>query len=212
MPRIRKIRRTPPGGDLNYFLLDANFIANCHIPPVLVTNLHERLRIADCLAWWREIKNQVEARRARIYVPDICIAEAFKVLAKKRFDDEYFTNEQYKAARNSLSAAMRVPSTTLKARERFIPIHDIPTNRDVIIAVDRFYEVFSRKSLSVQIADLILVATAKYLMDFFDIPRTMLHIVTLDKALRRGTRAATDLPRAYDPTERWDKAARVFVP
>jgi hypothetical protein len=208
VPRIRKIARYPDG--LNYFLLDANFLANRYIPTNLVGDAHERGRIEACLAWWQELDDQVRRRAARLYVPDVCIAEAFKVLAKKRFQDGIFNDQQYKAARDGLSDGMRVASRTLKARDRFIPIHDISTSRDVIIAVDRFYEVFAKKRIHVQIADLILVATAKYLMDFFDIPKAQLHIVTLDKPLRRGTRAATDLPPAYDPTEQWDTAARVF--
>jgi len=208
VPRIRKIVRNPSG--VNYFLLDANFLANCYIQPALAANAHERSRIEDCHAWWAEIEAQVKRRRARIYVPDVCIAEAFKVLAKKRFHEQIMNDQQYKAARDALSTAIRVQSKILKARNRFIPVHDISTSRDIIIAVDRFYEIFAKTNIVVQIADLILVATAKYLMDFYDIPKSTLHIVTLDKALRRGTRVATDLPPAYDPTEPWDKAARVF--
>jgi hypothetical protein len=63
----------------------------------------------------------------------------------------------------------------------------------------------------VQIVDLILIATAKYLMEFFDIPRDSLHIVTMDTALREGISKASDLPNAYDPSLKSHQVAAVFT-
>lgn len=78
------------------------------------------------------------------------------------------------------------------------------------MSVDRFFEVFHRKGKNVGVVDLILVATAKYLMDFYDIPKPFLHIVTLDTALREGIAAVTELPNAYDPTREAHRAELVF--
>jgi hypothetical protein len=85
--------------------------------------------------------------------------------------------------------------------------------RDLIISVDRFYESFLKKkdSRGVSLADLIVAAAAKYLMDFFDIPKDRVHIVTLDRGLRIGISRINDLPNAYDPTRKEDRAARIFL-
>jgi hypothetical protein len=60
------------------------------------------------------------------------------------------------------------------------------------------------------VPDLIVAATARYLMEFFDIPRESLHIVTLDRALREGIGKVSELPNAYDPTQSAHAASRVF--
>jgi hypothetical protein len=65
------------------------------------------------------------------------------------------------------------------------------------VSVDRIYELSHKHTLGrVSVPDLILVSTAKCLVDFFDIPRTHLHIVTIDKALRAGSRTIQELPNA----------------
>lgn len=78
------------------------------------------------------------------------------------------------------------------------------TSRDVIISVDRFYELFHKNKKSVSLPDLLIVATAKYLLDFFDLPKARLHIITLDRPLWEGTRKTQELPNAYDPTHAQD--------
>jgi hypothetical protein len=87
-----------------------------------------------------------------------------------------------------------------------LPDGRIAKLRDFRFAV----ELFQRKGKHVGIVDLILVATAKYLMDFFDIPKPYLHIVTLDTPLREGIAAVNELPKAYDPTMRGHRAEVVF--
>jgi hypothetical protein len=99
----------------------------------------------------------------------------------------------------------------LRAATRKIQFHDISTTRDIIISVDRFYELFHKHGLeTVSVPDLIIVSTAKYLVDFYDIPPKRLHIVTLDKALRTGSQKIQELPNAYDPTEAADAATKIF--
>ena len=163
------------------------------------------------MEWWNEIDDQLKHDRARVFIPDICIAEAFKVLAKKYYDEKWFKSSIAMAqAKKSLSRDIRVPTTELKAAQRRIRYHDISTNRDIVISVDRFFELFAKQGKKVQIADLILVSTAKYLMDFYDIPKKSLHIVTLDTALREGIAKTTELPNAYDPTKALNRAKFVF--
>jgi hypothetical protein len=52
------------------------------------------------------------------------------------------------------------------------------------------------------VPDLIVLATAKYLLEFFDIPRERLFIVTTDQALKDGAALASDLPNALIPRSR----------
>lgn len=61
------------------------------------------------------------------------------------------------------------------------------------------------------IPDLIVPATAKYLLEFFDIPRAQLHIVTMDGRLMAGAARAADLPNACDPTLKGHRVAAVFM-
>lgn len=213
MPRFRKIARTPNAGARNYYLVDANFLANKHLLPSLAPDAKQQERIERCREWWLEIDAQLLAENARVYVPDLCIAEAFKVLAKKYYREKWFASHRdFSIARDALSKDMRTSTKELKRSTREVRYHDISTNRDIIIAVDRFFELFYKAGKGVQIVDLILLSTAKYLMEFFDIPRDMLHIVTLDTALREGIAKAGDLPNAYDPASvRSHRAEVVFV-
>jgi hypothetical protein len=113
-------------------------------------------------------------------------------------------------ARDRLGADITISHKALKMARRYIGYHDLPTTREVIIAVDRFYEVFMKHKCNVGVIDLILLAGTKYLMDFHDAPRSSLHIVTLDDALWRGTKEVLELPNAYDPTKPSDSFERVF--
>jgi hypothetical protein len=69
-------------------------------------------------------------------------------------------------------------------------LHDISTNRDIIIGVDRYYELFMTRRENVSIPDPIALATARYLLQYYDIPKERLHIVTMDSRLREGARRA----------------------
>ena len=210
MARVRKIKRNPHHYK-NYFVVDACFLANKYIPPAKAPKGHERDRINKCREWWKEIHSQLQKHKARVYIPDICIAETFKTLAKKYYQDKWFKNTDLKSARKKLRKDITILPQTLYAQDRFIPYHDIPTSRDIIIAVDRFYELFQKHEPHVSLPDLIILATAKYLIDFYDIPKQYLHIVTLDKPLWRGSKKIAELPNAYDPTEPRDACGLIFA-
>ncbi len=210
MARIRKIYLNPAQGK-NYFVIDANFLANKYIPANRATKPREKIRIQKCLEWWAEIDSQLDINKARVYIPDLCIAETFKVLAQKFYDGWFQNNNEYSKARKRLIGDNTLSDKTLRAYNRQIKYHDISTSRDIIISVDRFYEVFHKEGLTVQLPDLVILATAKYLMDFYDIPRNRLHIVTLDRNLRDGSKKIQELPNAYDPTIGKDERKSVFI-
>ena len=211
MARIRKIRRRLVEG-LNYFLIDANFLANKYIPPIVAPNDRQKRRIEKCLEWWEEIDSQLNSGKARVYVCDLCIAEAFKVLAQKYYVDKWFPNSSmYNSNKKRLIREITTTAKELSKFDRKIRYHDISTSRDLIIAVDRFFEVFLKNNLKVSLPDLIILATAKYLIDFYDIPASRMHIITLDKQLRRGARFIQELPYIYDPTQSEDERNKVFI-
>jgi hypothetical protein len=209
MAKVRKIKRTPEDG-FNYFLVDTNFLVNKHIPEACAPVGSQRQRVVACQAWWDEIDHQLDAGCAIVYVPDVCIAEAFKTLAKKRWIEKWLTAPQYEAAKKALSKDIRIPASQLRSTGRTVRFHDLSTNRDIIISVDRFFEVFMKRGKTVQVADLIFAATAKHLLDFFAIPKARLHLVTLDNALREGIGLVAELPNAYDPTRSGHRAEIVF--
>ncbi len=213
MARVRKIRRDPHEGK-NYYVVDACFLVNKYIPPSIAPSRPQRIQIEKCLDWWEEIDQQLNNNKARVYVPDLCIAESFKTLAKKYYDenDKWFKNGYaYQKARSKLRKDVTTSPDLLRAKNRQIKYHDILTSRDVIISVDRFFEQFQKKGYTVQLPDLIILATAKYLMDFYDIPKHRLHIVTLDQPLRDGSIEIQEIPNAYDPTRIQDARTKVFI-
>ncbi|HEU5180430.1 MAG TPA: hypothetical protein VFW45_06545 [Candidatus Polarisedimenticolia bacterium] len=211
MAKIRKIDRVPGNGRRNYYLVDACFLVNNYIPIAIAPSVGDQKRLTACREWWDEIHAQLNANKARVYVPDVCIAEAYKVLAKKYYTERWFkSTASFRGARQKMVKDISLPARMLKAQARRVRFHDISTSRDIIIAVDRFYEMLMKQSIEVQLPDLILLATGKYLMDFFDIPKNRLHIVTLDRKLRRGTQKIQELPNAYDPTEASDSVGRIF--
>lgn len=211
MARIRKIRRSLAEGR-NYFVIDANFLANKYIPPICAPTPYQKRRIEKCLEWWAEIDQQLSSDKARVYIPDLCIAEAFKVLAQKYYVEKWFRNSSaYNTAKKRLAKEITIEAKELAKYDRKIKYHDISTSRDLIIAVDRFFEVFMKNKFRVSLPDLIILATAKYLMDFFDIPSKHIHIITLDKQLRGGTKLIQELPYVYDPTESEDEKGKVFI-
>lgn len=220
MPRVRKIKRHLPQSQKNYYIVDANFLANKYIPHTIVPSSFEKKdrdeqvrRIKTCLEWWKEIDQQLKRDRARVYIPDICIAEAFKVLAKKRFGKTrwFVKDSAYRKALDNFKDQISISHKELTKKGRKIYYHDISTSRDIIISVDRFYQLYVYYYPSVSLADLIIVATAKYLMDFYDLSKERIHIITLDKDLRKGTRRLSELPYVYDPTQEADAAKRIFM-
>ncbi len=210
MARIRKIKRVPDDGK-NYYVVDACFLANRFIPEDRAPDAHGKKRIRLCNEWWDEIDKQLSEGTARVYIPDICVAEAYKTLAKKYYSEGWFKSSQdYNYWRSKMKEAISTSVEELKKAHRKILYHDLESTRDVMISVDRFYELFFKNKKNVSLPDLIVVASAKYLVDFYDIPKTQLHIITMDRALRDGSKRIQQVPNAYDPTVEADAREKVF--
>lgn len=216
MSRIRKI---DPGTirEKNFYLVDANFLANYALPYAASNNRSDKeiARVRTCAEWWKRILDETKKGRARVFVPDICIAEAFKVLSKKYYREQWWANATgFNYSKRRLSELVSLSHKQLQAKDRKIQVHDVPATRDILVSVGRFHEAFLKakpKSINVQIADLILVSTAKYLMDFFDIPKDRLHIVTYDKKLLQAiNKCVSELPSGYSPCEQRHSVSNVF--
>ena len=200
----------------NYFLVDANFLANRHINASHVSDKTEKERIKCAKEWWKEIRKQLINDQARVYVLDLCIAETFKVLARKYYNNEkIFSNySSYNHAKEALAKDLTLSTKDAKKSVRKIKYHDIQTNRDIIISVDRFFEKSCKeckKFGETGIVDLLILSTAKYLTDFYGLPRKKLYIVTQDNPLYKLAKSYADLPMAFNPSMKSDSAKKVFI-
>lgn len=213
MARRRAIPKDPAPGK-NYFVLDANVLVYKALSKKSTARLSgpEGERAMRCIEWLREIGRQLRTGRGRLYIPDIIIAEAFKVLGKWYYKEKRFkTPTEYSQARKRLRRFVTTSHEEMAKATRKVAVHDVPVNRDVIIGVDRFLEVMYKKNLNVQIADLLLLSITKYLIDFYDIPVNRVFIITRDRHLVKLTQSAQDVPRAIDPTEKRYDPKRTFT-
>lgn len=219
MARKRTIPKKPKGRR-NYFVVDANVLVyvalagkNKSRAISFCGDSKEEERAKRCTEWWRIIKQQIEDGDARVYVPDIGIAEAFKVLAKWYYRKGYFRNAaSYNQARRKLRQFVAATHREMSLAGRKVRVHDMPTNRDIIIAVDRFFATLYKSIQGdVSIADLILLSTAKYLMDFYDIPGESLYVLTCDRSLVHLASRIQELPRPINPTEPRYDASKTFA-
>jgi hypothetical protein len=192
--------------------VDTSFLVGRYLRPSTITNAAEQTHIRKSQEWWGEIDAQLKVDRAKVYVPALCIAEAFKVLAKKYYDDKIFKKPiDYKHARDRLRADIHLTTKKAVKPKRRILFHDIETSRDVIIGVDRFYEQAHKLKVSVGIVDLLLLATAKYLTDFYGFTDDELFVVTMDNGLYKLGRKIRDIPMTFNPLRTLDAASQIFV-
>jgi hypothetical protein len=211
---MRKKRRVIPRDpqSLNHFLVDACFLVNKYVNPTWIHDPKEKQRIQCCKEWWGEIVSQLRQGKAKVFALDIMIAEAFKTLAKKYFKERIFKYPvYYKNACERLRKDMHLSAKKARGTKRNIQFHDIQMNRDIVISVDRFFEKLHKKNLHVGIVDLLLLATGKYLMDFYGFERDELFIVTTDGSLYKLARSLHDIPPTFNPTYKRDSAFSVFT-
>ncbi|MCX7973589.1 MAG: hypothetical protein N3B16_03715, partial [Candidatus Aminicenantes bacterium] len=79
------------------------------------------------------------------------------------------------------------------------------------IGVDRFYELLYKGEDNVEITDLILLASAKYLMEFYDIKKEHLYIISCDSRLSKLASKTQEIPAVINPTESRYAAGKTFV-
>ncbi|HLC41476.1 MAG TPA: hypothetical protein VJO34_07580 [Methylomirabilota bacterium] len=210
---VYKIPKHPTS--CNYFLVDSNFLANKFLKPDSFHNAGEKDRIQKCQEWWTEIDRQMKRNKGKVYVTELCIAETFKVLAKKNFEAGIFKYpSSYRQARERLSKFLHMSPKQLRSHKRHVRCHDIDTNRDIVISVDRCFEKLFKMKKKKQvrsdpgIVDLMLLATEKYLLDFYGLTKRNLFIISADGSLCKLAKSFPDLPRTVNPLH--SKVTKVF--
>lgn len=195
-----------------YYLVDANFLANKRINEKRIKKASEKKVVTCAKSYWKHIDKQLKEGKARVYVLDLCIAETFKVLAKKYYKEGIFpSNQSYNSAKKQLHEDLHMPSKEARSSNRKIKYHDIQTTRDIIISVDRFFEKATKHYESVKIVDLLILACSKYLIDFYGIKKEELFIITQDNKLHKLAKSYKDLPLVFNPHLVEDSADKVFV-
>jgi hypothetical protein len=196
-----------------WYLVDANFLVNRYLDPRKISDKGERSRVNAAKLYWDIIDDQISQGKCKVFILDVCIAEAFKALAKK-----YFCNQpcitspaEYNRTKNRLRTDVKLSSGMASRTHRTIRFHDIQTSRDIIIGVDRFFEKVHKSQASVSIIDLMILSTAKYLVDFLGFSNKNLFIITHDNELYRLARSFNDLPKCFNPTKKQDASDKVYV-
>lgn len=141
----------------------------------------------------------------------LCISEAFAIVAKKYYGEVSITSFQKSKIERLRRQWISMNRTILRQVGRSVPVHDVSTNRDIIISTDRFLEVAMKNRLhTLSIPHLIVAATAKYLQDFFGFSSASLHVVTNDSKLAKLIRLCPEFSAPIEP--RLHSVAKVIHP
>jgi hypothetical protein len=196
-----------------FYIVDTNFLVYRFLDAARISNANEQKRAKLAQAYWAEIDTQRQAKKAKVFVLDVCIAESFKTLAKKYYKKSgIFPKAAYlKAARDRLRGEVSLSARDAARSGREIDFHDIQTTRDIVIGVDRFFEKAFKKGKNVGIIDLLILSTALYLIDFLGFERDRLHIITMDGPLYDLARTYSELPAAFNPDRPADAPEKVFI-
>ena len=208
--RVRRTLKLHPTDTVHY-LVDSCFLVNKYLDVRHISDKGHLKRVESSQKWWQVIERQVASRKAKVFVPDIVVAETFKALSKKFYGAHWPYASSYTAARNRLRDDIHLPSKEARSPSRKVGFHDIQLNRDIIISVDRFFELAAKKYKSVSIVDIIVAATGKYLIDFYGFSKSDLTIVTTDADLYGLCRACGDLPPTFNPDLPSDASNKVFT-
>lgn len=207
----RCILKTPTAEQ--FYVVDANFLVYRFLNASRIADNKEKGRAEVAKKYWTIIDQQRKDGLAKVFALDVCIAEAFKVLAKKYykknsvFPTSGYLNTARKALRNEISLSAREASKS----NRKITFHDIQTTRDIVIGVDRFFEKAFKMNKNVGVIDLLILSTCLYLVDFLGFDRERIHFITMDGALYDLARTYAELPSAFNPDRTADAPAKVFV-
>ena len=195
------------------YLVDSDFLVYRFLNVSKISNEREKQRAHLALQYWKHIDSQRYIDRARVFVLDVCIAEAFKTLAKYYYNrrDVFPTFVYYKNACDKLRKEVRHSPQQARRSIRRITFHDIQTSRDIIIGVDRFFENTHKKHKHVGLVDLLILSTARYLIDFLGISRNTIQIITMDGPLYDLARMYNELPASFNPDKKADHPSKVFV-
>jgi hypothetical protein len=210
---IQKKIPKQPNGKL-YYLIDTNFLVNKHLNPRNIQDKGEINRIKAAKEYWKIIDQQLDDNIAQVYILDVCIAETFKVFAKKYYNHEpiFKSHSSYAHVCSKVRKDITLSPKEARKSNRNIKYHDLQTNRDIIIGVDRFFENINRKKLKkLGIVDVMILSAARYLIDYYGIDKNSLAIITQDAALYKLASSYSNLPPAFIPHRQKYSSKKVFV-
>ncbi|HEY5535316.1 MAG TPA: hypothetical protein VIL99_10330 [Ignavibacteria bacterium] len=195
-----------------YYIVDANFFANKYLKPRESLNTTDRDRIENSHAWWEVVDWQVNNKIAIVFVNDLCIAETYKVIAKKYYQDKVFKYNRYKAIRKKITNNIQLSISNLVSKSRYIRYHNITVDRDIIVGASRYLEIAHKHNMqSISVIDLTILSSAKYLMDFYRIKKEQIIILTGDRKIIKCARYSNEGPSVIDPLEPKNKTENFFI-
>lgn len=207
----RKIKINPQSKV--YYLIDANFLINKHLNPNNITDKSEKQRIKSAKDYWKIIDQQLKNNIAQVFILDVCIAECFKIFAKKYYNQEpiFSSHASYSNVLSKVRKDISLSPKDVKKSNRNIKYHDIQTNRDIIIGVDRYFEIISKRKINVSVIDIMILSAARYLIDYYGIDKKHFAIITQDKNLYDLSRCFQDLPNTFNPSLIDNSVKNVFT-
>ena len=213
---MRTARRCIPKAPKNsiWYLIDACFLVNKYLDETRTKDQGEIDSISAAKQYWKIIDQQLSKGQCKIFILDVCIAEAFKVLAKKRYQKSTLIKSavEYNRTCAKMSEELRLTTKEAKRQNRTIRYHDIQTCSDIILGIDRFFEAtYKRGGAGLGTVDLMLLSTGKYLMDFYGFTKADLFLITQDRVLYKIARSLNDLPKTFNPQEPKDNYKKVFI-
>lgn len=197
MPIKRKIPLDP----INpiYYVIDSNFFANKYLLPREGENQTDSLRIENSNEWWDIISYQINKKFAVVYVSELCVAETFKIIAKKYYQLRKISKTRYYYIRNCIEKDIRLTIRQLISTSRHIKYHDQEVNRDIIIGASRFLEIAQKNNLHrISVIDLVILSQTKYLIDFYRIKKEDIFLLTGDIDIIRCSLLCSDIPSAIN--------------
>jgi hypothetical protein len=183
-----------------YYIIDTDFFVNKYLNPSEGSNTHDRDRIRNSHKWWEIIDWQINKKFAILYINDLCIAETFKVIAKKYYIEKFLKRNRYQNIRNKITSDIQLSISKLISKCRFIKYHNLSIERDIIVGASRYLEIAHKHNLqTISVVDLITLSSAKYLMDFYRINKEQIYILTGDDKIIKCSKFSKDGSIVIDP-------------
>lgn len=197
MPRKIKIPLNPIEPII--YLVDSNFFANKYLDKINGDNQTDEDRIINCKLWWDVIDFQIKEEKAIVFITDLCISETFKIFAKKYYQLKKISSSKYQRIRKKVTEDLHLSISELIAAKRSIKYHNLQADRDIIVGASRFLEIAHKNNLhSISVIDLVILSSAKYLIDFYKINKERIVIISGDTKLIQCSKKAKDIPTVID--------------
>jgi len=195
-----------------FYIIDANFFANKYLKSSESVNVTDHDRIENSHAWWEVIDWQINNNIAIVFINELCIAETFKVIAKKYYQEKVINNNVFQVIKKQITNNIQLSVRKLISKSRYIQFHNITVDRDIIIGASRYLEIAHKHNLqSLSVIDLTILSSAKYLMDFYRIKKEQIIILTGDRKIIKCAKFSNEGPCVFDPLDPNNTIDKYFV-